>query len=874
MKIYIKQILLPVVGLLIAIIMPAQNLPVLPADPAIRTGVLPNGTAYYVVTNPTVKGIADFALVQKTGTENIPDTAAYRAVSVAKGALEALPRCLAPSLQTYVTSHGSLPGPDGFVRVSENATLFHFRDMILDKPSTVDSTLLVIMDMIDRVSSSEDPFLKKWYSPSDQAVVISGDVKADDVISKLSMLSLMTPAQESHPRLEYSWQPCDTASFIRTGSASSKLGRLSATWRSPRTPASYMGTVQTDIFEMFLAELSLIAEEHIRKALKNRDIPVADLSCGYVLSSQTSSDETFTVEVVVAEEDFMDMVSVVSEVLACIDKGHTPIADVLRIKRRCIDAVNELSGKPIRRNSEYVDRCVMSFLYGSSLSTLGSKVNFLSSREIADSTEFGFFNNMSAAMLDPQKNLTVRYSAGFEPDSVKSVFYGSWDCAGDKPLPHVHTVADIPDYVHEGPKMKIRSDKADHMSKGHVWTFSNGFTVIYRKMDTNGRIIYNLAQNGGFGSIADLDKGEGGYIADHLFLGKIGGMDAGDFLDVLYSEGISMEAYVGLTNMMISGYAPDDRLGLLMRSLMAVMNERELEADEASYYARNESLRQELRKGTREEGKVAIDSIMTPDYRYSSYKTLSVVPEDLAAKADRYFASQSGKMNDGVLILLGDMDELEMKKLLLSYVGGFKTTDRAFRRPLVRYQPSSGWSTYTVNGNVNSVDIAMSAPMVLTSDNVMAAQIAVMVLQKYLSKALDGTGLYLSLSHTCKIYPQERFNVLVTVNEASLDGFASGVAHPGSLEALEILRSALSGLDGMEISASDLSVFKSQLKGCMALEMKDPFYWLNVISRRYLAGKDFTSGYEQKIDAVTAEKVKDLLVMLNKGSKVEYVISR
>jgi hypothetical protein len=78
----------------------------------------------------------------------------------------------------------------------------------------------------------------------------------------------------------------------------------------------------------------------------------------------------------------------------------------------------------------------------------------------------------------------------------------------------------------------------------------------------------------------------------------------------------------------------------------------------------------------------------------------------------------------------------------------------------------------------------------------------------------------------------------------------------------------------MKLAQEDLAAFKSQLKGRIALEMKDPFYWLNVISRRYLAGKDFTSGYEQKIDAVTAEKVRELLVSLDRGSKVEYVISK
>ncbi len=53
-------------GLLLAINVPAQNLPVMTPDPAIKQGKLPNGLTYYVVANPSAKGYADFALVQKT----------------------------------------------------------------------------------------------------------------------------------------------------------------------------------------------------------------------------------------------------------------------------------------------------------------------------------------------------------------------------------------------------------------------------------------------------------------------------------------------------------------------------------------------------------------------------------------------------------------------------------------------------------------------------------------------------------------------------------------------------------------------------------------------------------------------------------------
>ena len=47
----------------------AQNLPLMPVDPAVRHAVLPDGLNCYVAENPFVKGFADYALVcRESGT--------------------------------------------------------------------------------------------------------------------------------------------------------------------------------------------------------------------------------------------------------------------------------------------------------------------------------------------------------------------------------------------------------------------------------------------------------------------------------------------------------------------------------------------------------------------------------------------------------------------------------------------------------------------------------------------------------------------------------------------------------------------------------------------------------------------------------------
>ena len=56
-----------VLALCFPIIVPAEDLPSLPAASNIRAGSLPNGVNYYIVQNSSHKGMADIALVQKVG---------------------------------------------------------------------------------------------------------------------------------------------------------------------------------------------------------------------------------------------------------------------------------------------------------------------------------------------------------------------------------------------------------------------------------------------------------------------------------------------------------------------------------------------------------------------------------------------------------------------------------------------------------------------------------------------------------------------------------------------------------------------------------------------------------------------------------------
>ena len=867
------RIFISLIYLFLAAFSLAAKLPKLPADPAVTRGVLPNGMSYYIVANPSLKGVADFALVQRTGRVTSPDV---RALALAKETLAELPMIgdgISP--QKFFSSNGVNPTLDGFVKVDSQSTVYRFQDMLLSQnAASLDSALVVLVGMADRLAKSSGA--GKWYSASDNAIIISGDVDPKAVAQNLKMLSYLTPSSASQPRSSYSWMSNDAPSYYVQDSPFPHLSEIKAVWRAPRVPEDYAGTLQPYIQKMFIAQLGEIAVSRMKNALTNEGIAYASVDYRHLSSSDVSGDESFSVRLLVESKACESAVEILARTMSALESVGAA-EDELEISRKAL--VARLSAgilKPLKHNSHYVDKCIHSFLYGTAIVNEMEVLKSYTSHVVDMEKEQRLFRHLADALLNPGKDVAVscKHQWGLSSSRLKEIFEKAWEDGRDGQLPQHFSVSDTLQCIAEAAKVSVKQTKKDPMSGSTIWTFSNGFKVIYKKMDTAGKLYWAMGLGGGFGSIPDLETGEGAFVGDLLKLYRVAGMKGQDFLGYMQLCNIDMNVKVGLSSTLIDGTADRDNLKVLLRILAAVANERELDRQAYEEYLRNEQLRLSASVGTREERKAVIDSLMCPDYKFSQNKSRGKIGRGLAEKADRFYEERFSAMNDGALVLVGDIDETALRKELLTQIGAFRTRKSAFYRPAVSYQPVSGWSTYTVSGEENSVYLALSVQLPLTAENKMASEIAAMILKKSLSAAIEPTGMFVNIYSNTRVSPQERFNVMISLKEASEDGFAQGVSHSGALEALRIVRSALHNLEATEVTDALVKAYKEWLKNDITFRMKSPEYWVNAISMRQLEGKDFTTDYKARVDAVTTAKVKQILTSLNNASKVEYIISK
>ncbi len=836
MKLGFKQIFTILTGLFSAINVPAAGIPLLPDDPAVLKGVMPNGMAYYIVSNPSEKGVADFALVQNTGRLTAQSVDVEDA---ARQALDSLMRVKSPL--EYLSRRGTVPGKDGFIQISDDATVFRFQDMML-KGAAVDSTLLMIMDIADRANYAENEFITKWFQPSDQAIVVAGDVDAKSIERKLGNMSLMMPAGRSEQRPEYVRKSPPADDMITENG----LTEVSLTLVSKRAPREYMNTVQAEIFEMSFNVLGEAAVEKIRKELKAGDIPFAKVSYNHVCSTSYPYDDTFTLRVSVPEEYSQSAKNIMESVLHDIDTEGLWADDFLLAESKYLISLEDRATRPLKSNREYIDRCISAFLYNAPLASPEERLAFHKSRTVPDTVRLRLFNGIAKALIDrdmPSGKRMLRVSEKVE--NIQS--------------------DDTSSLEREKVRIRLRSVRKEPLSGGVIWTFSNGFKVICKKMPSD-RVCYTLALNGGYADIKGLEKGEGAFLSDYFMSGNIDGIAAEDFVKDLNIKGMTMDIKVNISNTLISGHLPSDRMDQLLPALLSVTSGWTADESRFDYWKQCEYLALDALHGSFYSRMTAVDSLMCPDYILSPYKAEGNIADGFTKRAAAYFTDQFSKMNDGALVLVGDIREDNLKKLLLSSVADFKTKETLFRRTIARYQPVTGSATYTTGGKSNNVDIVLSARLPFTMDNYMTAELATMVLQRKLSKLFNDNGLYVSIRHSCRIYPEERFNMLISVSQASYSK-----DELSSEEMLFFVRTILDEACGISLTADDLQSYKTILKGRIALKMKDPAYWMNAITLRYLDGKDLSTNYAARIDAVTPEKLTAVLSLLEGAGKIEYV---
>ncbi len=827
----------------------------------ISVGRLPNGIDYYLVTNAAQRGFADFALVRKADFDEAADRAA----------LDSLPHFGSRKPYRFLAENGAGYSSSGYISGRSGATLFSFPDVPTHDQSVADSTLLMLMDIAAR-------------SRRPQAIVISGDIKSDKIKERMNLLSMtvMRLGAEA-PEGAYRWIPRDSLEIRTTVNATGNVASIHAIFSTQRLPRELMNTLQPLVARAYADILGNIVCRRVEKAFRSEDIPLADIRFRYQDSSESSEDERYSFSLYTSSKRLDEATKQFSSVLASLDKGGAGLAEYQDAKAKLISESKRGASGGQTSNAAYVRRCVSSYLYGSGLAPAASAGSVIAARAMPPDRELKLFNDYVAALLDSARNLTLRYDTPYcrtDSEVMRNSFNAAW--ADAAPEPQAYYKEDFGDtltlYEPKG-KLRLRNETTEPISGGKLWTFSNGIKVLYRKTDVKGEFSYALMLRGGVAAVPSLRSGEGAFVGDMLRLSDVAGLNGRDFRAMLGANGITMTEKAGISDLRISGSAPKSKLHLLLRALLSISDKRTPNEAEFEYYRQGEALRIDMETLSPRDVNSLMDSIMRPNYFYTDRKYVSNLGDDLPERAEQYFETLFSKVNDGLLILDGDLDEEGLKRELCRTLGGFRTQKRFAQRPRISSRLASGSVTYTVEsgpglvgGGEIGVNIGMSADIPYNIDNYMTFKLASAVLRKELTRALADCGAFVEVSEKVEVFPSERMSLYVNCHPCRSDGLPLDVSPSDPLKMLEVIRPVIASIGDVEVSDADLKAYKEELLNEYAEDLRDSGKLTDKVLTRYSEGKDLVTGYSKAVKAVSADSIRAIFRQLRGGAEVEYVI--
>ena len=855
--------------------MGAQPLSSLPKASNVSTGTLPNGISYFLVTNSESKGYADFALVQKGAASK----------ELSKSALTELPHFQSGKPYQYLAKLGVGYEKNGQFRKEDGSVTYDFKHVPVSRQDVRDTVLLLLFDISETF-------------PYEQAVIVSGDIDSKSIMERMNVFSMMVTARDEAPSaVADAWEPSESIVFSLTETPSQDEAVITASYSSARTPREAMGTVQPLVLEMFSRELGSVLERRVRMFFREKGIPLAEVSTAYRSSADGPGEERFSLSVTVPVSQTSEASAAMATVLSELDANGASLSEFSSVRRKVLASY---SASKALTDAEWVERCRSSYLYGSSLASPEAVGGFFATRDIAEGRELELFNSFVSALLDKERALDISLVApctSSDGQSVLQAFRSGWDAsAAVSPREYPVNEGDtLSLYTPRKLNVKLKRSVPEPVTGGEMWTSSNGMKVIYKKSEAaKGTFSYGFLLNGGYADVPSLSHGEGGFIGDMLLLNDIAGMTSESFVRMLDANGIGFKPSVSLTGLTITGTAPSSRLTLLLKSLLSVANARAVDDTAYEYYRESERLRLSAGRKRQEGINAAADSIMCPDYIYTEYKNAAALHDGLPQRAEQYFAKRFAKCDDGVLVIIGDIEPYTLKKVLQRHLGGFATGGTPSVRPQIKYNLRSGASTYTVDsegsdvGNgERSVTVAQSALLPFTLERYFASEVAAMEVRKALAAALCDEGMTAEVSSSYSVFPEESFSIRISCVPSDVRGLPAGVRSGDLLMTLVELRSALSELvagggsgplratgwfETVAMSDESVAASKADMQHRYEQALKQPEFLVDAAMMRYSVGKDMVTGYKEKIGSVNPRSVRDLISSLQDGSRVEYII--
>ena len=540
------------------------------SDPAIRKGKLDNGLTYYICKNNYPEHQAGFYIVQQVGSVQEEDSQQGLAHFLEHMAFNGLKHFPGDRMLRYLESNGIKFGHEINAYTSFDRTVYYINGVPTDKRQTLlDSCLLVLADWsggilledaeIDKergVIKSEDilttdagkrmydryiqrylsgskyanrhpigkmdivenfkynelrEYYKKWYHPSNQGIIVVGDIDPDYIEKKIKEFFGEYTNPENAAAVVYpSVSDNEEAIFLTDHDKEQQYSMIEINFKNDIIPVEMRSTLPGYITNLLFNIISRIASERFNDLNQKPDAPFVYTHASCTSFGDTRTKDAFTVYGIAKEgEEYECFKSFYREAMRMQKHGFMA-SELNRAKDAILsNAEKAYTNRDKQDNSTVANRAQANFLSNRPMLSPEKELEIL--KQVLPLITLDAINQVVKAYISPTDRNLVCLSIAAEKDGAKYLTEADMRRAVDE-VRSENIEAFVDDVKNEPliaqlPKAgKIKSETTDPFSGAKVYTLSNGTKVYALKTDYKAdEIVFNALSWGGDSNYPESD---------------------------------------------------------------------------------------------------------------------------------------------------------------------------------------------------------------------------------------------------------------------------------------------------------------------------------------------------------------------------------
>lgn len=525
----------------------AQQVPLLPRDPATKYGKLDNGLTYYVRHNAYPEKVANFYIAQRVGSIQENDDQRGLAHFLEHMAFNGSRHFQENGLIEYLRTLGVAFGKDLNAYTSIEETVYNIDNVPTTRQSALDSCLFVLqdwsnglllkteeidkergvihgewsmrssanqrlferalpllypnckygyrlpigtMEVVDNFKPQElRDYYEKWYHPENQAIVVIGDIDVDYTVNKIKELFSDIKKGPNAASVTPTAVPDNNeAIYVFDKDKEMQYSVMSLMMKSDPMPQELRGTQLAYVQNYMTSLMSRMFSSRASEMSLDPNCPFINLSMGYGNYILSKTKEAFSFDVVAKEgKEKEAFTTMIREVKRIKDFGFTGSEFVRAKEAFMAEREKEYSNRDKRLSKAYINECVRNFLDGDPMP--GAEIDYQLWQALSQAITLDMINQQVKAALTLEKDTNlVCYSFAREVDGAAYCDVDQMksiiaQVRNETLQPWVDNVKDEP-LISQMPKAGKITKETKNETLGYTeLTLSNGAKVVLKKTD-------------------------------------------------------------------------------------------------------------------------------------------------------------------------------------------------------------------------------------------------------------------------------------------------------------------------------------------------------------------------------------------------------